>query len=185
MNSSVTQPQYAGGRVEKLLLRVSWEAELFGVGMFETLAQLHPAHAESLTACAAMERHNARCCEPFGRDAGIGVTPARAESLQNWGAALARRLPTFSSVARLMIIETPVADLLYRRLGRSTRSPGLKRFADELYDHENAMRDWFRSELKGDSDGAEKVFAYLQRHGVTREEAVNRADVNRAVRGAS
>jgi len=29
-----------------------------------------------------------------------------------------------------------------------------------------------QSELDGKSDGAEKVFAYLERHGITREEAV-------------
>lgn len=34
------------------------------------------------------------------------------------------------------------------------------------------MRDWMRSELAGKSDGAAKVFEYLERHGITREDAV-------------
>ena len=36
------------------------------------------------------------------------------------------------------------------------------------------MRDWLQSELDGRSDGGEEVYAYLQRHGITREEAVTR-----------
>ena len=154
----------------RLLLRISWEAELFGVGMFETLAQMHPQHAEPLTACAAMECFNARYCEPFGRDAGIRISVERAESLKRWGSALARRLRTFNSVARLMIVETPVADMMYRRLGKGARSLELKALADNLYEHENAMRDWFRSELKGKPDGAVKIFAYLERHGIARSD---------------
>jgi uncharacterized membrane protein len=34
------------------------------------------------------------------------------------------------------------------------------------------LRDWLKSELDGKSDGAEKIFAYLERNGITREEAV-------------
>jgi uncharacterized membrane protein len=34
------------------------------------------------------------------------------------------------------------------------------------------MRDWMKSELDGKSDGAAKVFAYLERHGISREDAV-------------
>lgn len=35
-----------------------------------------------------------------------------------------------------------------------------------------AADDWLQSELDGKSDGPEKVFAYLERHGMSREEAV-------------
>ena len=38
--------------------------------------------------------------------------------------------------------------------------------------HEPALRDWLKSELDGKSNGAEQVFAYLERHGISREEAV-------------
>ena len=41
-----------------------------------------------------------------------------------------------------------------------------------LDDHENALRDWLKSELDGKSAGAEKVFAYLDRYGITRKDAV-------------
>jgi hypothetical protein len=75
-------------------------------------------------------------------------------------------------VAKLTIAETPAADKMYEQLGEGARTPELKAFADDLYEHENALRDWLKSELDGKSDGAEKVFAYLERHGVTREAAV-------------
>jgi hypothetical protein len=61
---------------------------------------------------------------------------------------------------------------MYEQLGEGARTPELKAFADDVYEHENALRDWVKSELDGKSDGAEKVFAHLERHGVTREEAV-------------
>ena len=34
------------------------------------------------------------------------------------------------------------------------------------------MPDWLKSELDVKSDGAEKIFAYLERNGITKEEAV-------------
>jgi uncharacterized membrane protein len=49
---------------------------------------------------------------------------------------------------------------------------GRHTFAGHLDDHENALRDWLKSELDGKSDGAEKVFAYLERYGITRKDAV-------------
>ena len=48
----------------------------------------------------------------------------------------------------------------------------MKAFAKDLYDHENALRDWLKSELDGKSDGAEKIFGYLDCHGISREDAV-------------
>jgi hypothetical protein len=71
-----------------------------------------------------------------------------------------------------MKLETPAASLLYKRLGKVAGTAELKVLADDLYEHENAMTDWFKSELDGKSDGAEKVFAYLKRHGIGRKEAV-------------
>ena len=58
---------------------------------------------------------------------------------------------------------------MYAELGKHTQNPELKAFADDLDVHEPAMRDWLKSELDGKSDGAEKVFAYLERHGISRE----------------
>jgi hypothetical protein len=164
--------QFAGGRIERALLRLSWEAELLGAGMYETLTGMYPDHADALAACATMERFNAQYCASFGHDAGMHVSLERAEMLRQWGAALARRLRTFTSVAKLMIIETPLANVLYRQLARGAGTSDLRALADKLSEHENAMRDWFRSELAGKPDGGEKIFAYLERHGIKREEAV-------------
>src|SRR5512132_4287290 len=61
---------------------------------------------------------------------------------------------------------------MYEHLGKDAGTPELKAFADDLVAHENALRDWIKSELDGKSDGAEKVFAYLERNGISREEAV-------------
>ncbi|WP_392964880.1 hypothetical protein [Streptomyces sp. LN245] len=71
-----------------------------------------------------------------------------------------------------MAKETPAADKLYVELGRHASTPEMKAFADALMLHEPALRDWVKSEVDGHSDGAEKIFAYLERHGISREEAV-------------
>jgi hypothetical protein len=79
---------------------------------------------------------------------------------------------SFEHVAKLTIDETPEADRMYEHLSKSADTPELKTFAGHLVDHENARRDWIKSELDGKSAGAEKVFAYLERNGITREVAV-------------
>lgn len=71
-----------GGRLtEQALLRLSWEAEYFGVGMMEALAEMHPRHADTLTACARMAWFNVGYCQPFGHAAGMHVSVERAEEL--------------------------------------------------------------------------------------------------------
>lgn len=168
----VEKHRFAGGRTERELLKLSWEGELFGVGMFETLAEMYPEHADGFTACATMEWFNIHYIEPFGHDAGAHVTLERAETLGREGAAFARHVRSFKHVAETAIVETAAADELYKQLGRDAGTSELKALADDLYNHENALRDWLKSELDGTPDGAEKVVAYLDRHGITREEAV-------------
>jgi hypothetical protein len=59
----VEKHRFTGDRSEAALLRMSGEGELFGVGLFEALAESCPEHADELTACATMEWfnvHNAR-----------------------------------------------------------------------------------------------------------------------------
>jgi uncharacterized membrane protein len=85
---------------------------------------------------------------------------------------MARHLRSFEAVAKVTIEETGEADELYKQLIKGARTAELKALGEDLLEHENAMRDWSRSELDGKSDGAEKVFAYLERHGISREEAV-------------
>ena len=162
----------SGALTEQALLRLSWEAEIFGVGMFETLADMYPGRAGVLTACARMEWFNVHYCEPLGHDAGAHVSLERTEALARAGAALGRNLRTFERVAKLMVLEAPVALALYRQLGKRADSAALKALATDLDEHESALRDWFQSELDGASDGGEKIYAYLARHGVTREDAM-------------
>src|SRR5690606_31233546 len=70
------------------------------------------------------------------------------------------------------IAETPAMDKLYEDLGKHASSRELKDLADNLMVHDPAMRDWLKSEAEGHSDGAAQIFAYLERHGISREEAI-------------
>lgn len=168
----VEKHRFAGGRTEQVLLKMAWEGEIFGVGMFEALAEIYPEHAEQFTACATMEWFNVHYCEPFGHDAGIHVSLEDAEKLGREGAAMARHAHSFKVMAKLTIVETKEADELYKQLAKGAGTPELKALGEDLYAHENSLRDWMQSELDGKSDGGEKIFAYLERHGITREQAV-------------
>ena len=92
------------------------------------------------------------------------------------------RKHSFEHVAKEAMRETPAADKLYEEMGKHTRNPELKAFADDLMVHEPALRDWLKSELDGNSDGAEKVFAYLERHGISRERSGDPAERQRRPR---
>jgi hypothetical protein len=139
--------------------------------MFEAMAELYPEHADVRTACATMEWCKIHYIEPLGHEAGVHVSLEEAEKLGQEGAAFVRHA-SFKHVAKVTIDEIPAADALYKDLGKHPHSPELKALADDFYEHENALRDWLKSELDGKSDGGEKVFAYLERHGMSREEAV-------------
>ena len=86
----VEKHRFAGSHTEKTLLKIAWEGELFGVGMFETLAEMYPEHAAEFTACATLEWFNIHYCEPFGHAAGMHITLEQAEKLGREGAAFAR-----------------------------------------------------------------------------------------------
>lgn len=57
-------------------------------------------------------------------------------------------------------------------LTKGAGTPELADLGKQLVNHENSLRDWLRSELAGSSDGGEKVFLYLEQHGISREEAI-------------
>ena len=132
-----------------------------------------------------MEWLNVHLCEPFGHDAGTYVTLEQAERLGREGAAYARHQRSFDKVGKLMIEETKEADPLFAQLAKGARTPELKTLGDDLVDHENALRDWFKSELDGKSDGGVKVFAYLARHGITKDEAVTPRELREDLGGAT
>jgi uncharacterized membrane protein len=167
----IEKHRLGGGRTEHEWLKMSWEGEIFGVGMFEAMAESQPEHADEATACATMEWFNIHRLEEFGHAAGVHVSLEQAEKLGCEGAKLVRT-HSFEHVAKLTIEETPEADKMYEHLGKGAGTPELKAFADDLVAHENALRDWIKSELDGKSDHAEKVFAYLERNGISREDAV-------------
>lgn len=133
---------------------------------------MYPEHADKMTACATMEWFNVHYLEPFGHDAGIAVDLKRAEWLGREGRAYADKHRDFDGIAKLMVEETKEADALYRQLGKGGKTPELKTLAEDLVNHENAILHWLKSEADGKPDGGEKVFGYLERHGISREEAV-------------
>ena len=163
--------RFGKDRSERALLKVAWEGELFGVGLFEAMAEKHPEHADLLTACATMEWFNVHYCEPLGHAAGVHVSLKDAEKEGREGEEFARHA-SFENIARVAIVETGEADELYKHLSKHAHSAELKTLGDDLYEHENALRDWLKSELDGHSDGGAKIFAYLERHGISRDQAV-------------
>ncbi|WP_432075752.1 hypothetical protein [Streptomyces wuyuanensis] len=94
------------GRSEKALLKVSWEGELFGVGLFEAAAEKFPEHADVFTACATMEWINVHDCEPLGHNAGVHITLEEAEKLGCEGEAFARHL-SFKHLAKITALRRP------------------------------------------------------------------------------
>ncbi|MFD4913078.1 DUF1269 domain-containing protein [Streptomyces virginiae] len=168
----VEKHRFESARTERELMKIAWEGELFGVGLFETLAERFPQHADQLTACATMEWFNVHACEPLGHAAGVHVPLAKAEKLGREGAAFARSIHTFQGIAKLAIEETREVDPLFKKIGKNAETPEVKALGADLLEHEDAMRDWFKSELDGNSDGGAKIFAFLERHGISREQAV-------------
>lgn len=167
----IEKHRLTGGKTEQDMLKITWEGEISGTGMFEALAEKYPEYAEKATAVATMEWLNAHLSEDFGHDAGLTVSLEQAEKLGREGAEMVTK-HSFEHLVHLIMTETPVADKMYAEMGKHARSPELKAFADDLMVHEPALRDWLKSELDGNSDGAERVFSYLERHGISREEAV-------------
>lgn len=127
--------RFRGNRTEHFLLKVSMEGELFGIGLFDTMAEMYPNHVEPLRACAAMERFNVDYCEPFAHDAGIHISEKRAKKLRDEGAKFAHK-HDFTHVAKAAIRETPAADALYAHLAKHADTPKLKALGDDLYEHE-------------------------------------------------
>lgn len=143
-----------------------------GVGLLEGLAEKFPKHAAILTSGATMEWLNVHMCEEFGHDSGMHVSLERAAKLAHEGYAFAQHIPSFEFIAKLVIVETAAMAPLFERMIKGAGTPELRQFGVDLLDHENALRDWCKSELDGKSDGGEKVLAWLERHGISREEAV-------------
>jgi hypothetical protein len=169
--SFVEKHHYGSGHTEQALLRNSWEGEIFGTAMMEEVAKTYPEYADAATAGATMEWFNVHRCEEFGHETGVSVSLEKAEKLGREGVELVRK-HSFKTMAKITAAETPAADKMYQELAKVTKNPELKAFAGHLDDHENALRDWLKSEVDGKSDGGEKIFAYLERYGISRRDAV-------------
>ena len=102
----VEKHQLGGGRTDHERLKVSWEGEIFGVGMFETMAEMYPERADESTAGATMEWYDIHQCEEFGHAAGVHVSLEEAEKLGRQGAELASK-NSWEALAKMAIKETP------------------------------------------------------------------------------
>jgi hypothetical protein len=111
------QKHRLGGWTEHERLKVSWEDEIFGVGMMEKIAEMYPERADEATACATMEWFNIHRLEDFGHAAGVHVSLKDAEKLGREGAELVQK-HSFEHVAKLTIEETPEADRMYEHLSK-------------------------------------------------------------------
>jgi hypothetical protein len=117
---------------------------------------------------------NVHLLEDFGHDGGIHVSVEEAEKLGKKGAEFARHAGSFNTFAHLTIFETGEVDPLFEQLGKGAGTPELAQYGKRLVEHENALRDWMRSELAGKSNGGEGIFAYLESYGISRAEAIMR-----------
>jgi rubrerythrin len=157
---------------EQELLKASWEGEYLGVGFFQKLLEKFPEYTDELQANASMEWFNIGYCKQIAHDLGVHMTLEHAEKMQREGVAFAEKADTFEDAAKAVMEETPGTVKMYSKMAESASSAQLKTLGTDFCEHEQAMCDWFQSVVEGKSDGAEKVFAYLERHGVTREGAL-------------
>jgi hypothetical protein len=61
---------------ERDILKIAWEGELFGVGLFETLTEMYPEHAKELTACATLRRSRSAIAHSKAWRSGISLPTA-------------------------------------------------------------------------------------------------------------
>ena len=170
--SFMEKHRFAISPTQQALLKMAWEGAIFGTAMCEAMAEKFPEYAKELTAGATMEWYNVHYCEEFGHDLGVHVSLAEAEAIGQAGTRFFQS-HTFETAARVTMAETPAADVLYAQLGHGAGgTPELKALGEDLVEHENALRDFLKSVLDGKPDGGAKIFAYLERKGITREEAV-------------
>ena len=165
--SFMEKHRFAISPTQQALLKMAWEGEIFGTAMCEAMAEKFPEYTKELTAGATMEWYNVHYCEEFGHDLGVHVSLAEAEAIGQAGTRFFQS-HTFETAARVTMAETPAADVLYAQLGHGAGgTPELKALGEDLVEHENALRDFLKSVLDGKPDGGAKIFAYLERKGIT------------------
>lgn len=157
---------------EKELLKMSWEGEYLGVGLFQELLKKYPQYTDELQAGASMEWFNIGYCKRIAHELDVHMTLDEAQKMQQEGWEYVRKADTFEDVAKAVIAETPKTVKMYLKMAKEAHSAQLRALGTDFGEHEQALSDWCQSVLSGKSDGAAKVFAYLQRHGVTREAAL-------------
>jgi uncharacterized membrane protein len=164
--------RYKGVHTEQECIKISWFGEIFGTAMYEELAEMYPDHADALTAIATMEWFNTHWLEPFAHEHGVQYSLEAVEKVAREGTEFARHLRKFEDGAKVMDVETGEAVEVFKKLTERADSPELKALGEEFQVHEPLIRDCLKSEIAGTTDGIENVFAYLERHGITRQEAV-------------
>jgi hypothetical protein len=90
----VEKDRLHAGHGERAWLTISWEGEIFGTAMFETMAEKYPELADKATAAANMEWLNVHLAEEFGHETGVHVSLEQAEKLARKGTEMCRRSPS-------------------------------------------------------------------------------------------
>jgi uncharacterized membrane protein len=164
--------RYTGVHTMQDCIKISWFGEIFGTAMYEQLAEMYPEHADAMNAIATMEWFNVHWLEPLAHEHGVHFSIAASERVAREGTAFAKHMHKFEDGAKVMDVETGEAVEVFKKLSKEADTPELKALGDEFQVHEPLIRDCLKSEMAGSKDGIESVFAYLERHGISREEAV-------------
>lgn len=157
---------------EQELLQTTWEGEYFGTGIFLEMLEKYPQYTDESRACAQMEWRNVQWCKRVAQELDVHLTLEQAEKRMRQGAEFVRKAASFEEMATAMKKETPNTVKMYAKMAANASTEQLKKLGTDFCEHEQALCDWMVSEAEGKSDGAEKVFAWLERHAVTRKEAL-------------
>lgn len=160
---------------EQQLILTSLEGEHLGTAFFKALLKKFPQYKDEFQACMAMEHYNIGYCKPIAAAAGVHLTVDQVEGLHQQAADIVAKFDTFEDAEKAVADETPGTVEMYMKMADGASSPELKTLGIDFAEHdehEQAFNVWMQSVVEGKSDGAKRVFAYLENHGVSREAAL-------------
>jgi hypothetical protein len=164
---------------EQQLLLMSWEGEYLGTAFFKALLKKFPApeYKEGFQASMAMEYWNIGYCKSIAAPAGVHLTVDQVDKLEQQAADMVAKFDTFEDAEKAVADEMPGTVKMYMKMADGASSAEVKTLGIDFAEHEQAFAAWMHSVVEGNSDGAKRVFAYLENHGVSREEALTPLEV--------
>jgi hypothetical protein len=143
--------------------RVAYEEEISGETYFARLAEFQTGRArEALELMAAMEVVTARAIEPVLARNGIAITSI--DQLRQEGRAEAERLAHVGATELFTTMRDTYDAYVAEFEATKAQAPDADRPAMQiLIDHEVALIDFARAELRGDADSLQPLQDYLAR----------------------